>query len=86
MTLEQKLENLINMAGMLSELTKLASDTSEYDGGIVVVSERNSAQTAKNANEIIEEHRVLSGVSYTTNHLAQQLIQELMTLHDEVAN
>lgn len=86
MTEQDKIINLINTSTLLLDLARLADSTTQYESGLVVVDEQNSKKTAKYANEIIAEHKVLSSLSASINHFAQELHEELMDLEIGEAN
>lgn len=84
MTEQDKIINLINTSSFLLDLARLADSTTQYERGPVVVSEQNSKKTAKYANEIIAEHKVLSSLSASIHSFSQQLNNELMNLYNLV--
>lgn len=86
MTNQQDIYDLINTAIRLSELASLAHNNAQYSEGYVIVEERNSANTVENANEIIKEHRILSPLSGSINHLTQELCNGLMDLDEKLTS
>ncbi|MFV8043173.1 hypothetical protein ACNQ05_25300, partial [Enterobacter cloacae complex sp.6701062] len=69
---------------LLLDLARLADGTTQYESGLVIVDEQNSKKTAKYANEIIAEHKVLSSLSASIHNFSQQLNNELMNLYNLV--
>lgn len=80
MTNQQDIYNLINTTIRLSELSALAHNNAEYEGGYVIVDEHNSEKTIEKANAIIDEHRTLSSLAGSINRFAQELCEGLMNL------
>lgn len=80
MTQQHDIYDLINTAIRLTNLTTLADNTAQYEDGLVIVEAQPSNKTIQKANDIIEEHRVLSPLTNSINHFAKELRDGLIKL------